>query len=150
MGTTIDDLLQALETVDIERDTPNIILSTSFEITALVEHQIYHGLLSTGAKISPQYAGKDYAKKKALMNPLAGYGTPDAFLKGNFYNAMGVSVSGGNYDIESTVEYAQKLVNSYGDNFMRLSQANLKVYAEGEFFEAFKKYFTAKTGLIFV
>ena len=148
MGT-INNLYNKVQSCRLKEEMPNLILSTSYEITTLNQEQLYAGQLSTGEQIQPEYASKYYAKKKNALNPEPGFGVPDIFLTGALYKSMGVSVNDSKFDIEATVPYAAKLEEEYGSNLFRLSQTNKSKYSKGELLRVVKEYIENKTGLQF-
>jgi len=60
--------------------------------------------------IVPKYS-KNYAKKK-------GFQTPDLYVTGDMFNAMTIEAKGQQFTINSSVDYAPKLIDQYsGDIF---------------------------------
>lgn len=148
MGATIDDLYQAFSQVNLRDELPNLILATSYEIDVAIQVQLFQGELSTGEKITPNYAEKQYEYKKFKLNSLPGVGVPDLRVTGAYYKGIGVAVKQQEYDIESNVPYARdQSILQYGDNLLRLSDANMTQYAEYTLFPAIANYITSKTGI---
>ena len=142
-------MIEAVESINLREEMPNLILATSYELTVLVQEQLYAGKLANDAPIAPSYADNHYAKKKSIMNAAPGFGTPDIFYTGQLYKAMGISVDGDEYQVASTVDYAEKLEIEYGPELFQISDKNADIYANGVLFEAIKTYITGKTGLLF-
>jgi hypothetical protein len=162
MEVTIDDMLENLKSIRLQEELPNLVNGTSVEITGLIKDQLYHGKSAVGqiipqysptnkyyGKEFPEYRGQLYRDMKATINSLPGIGTPDLFLTGKFYEAMGVKVNGDTYDVESDTDHSERLEERYGDEILALSPENAEIYANGALAEAIKTHITGKTGLLF-
>jgi hypothetical protein len=149
--STIDDLYQAVDRIRLRDELPELIRQTGTEIALKVEAQLQKGEQSTGEKIKPEYGSPIYASKKYNLNPLAGYGTPDLKLTGEYYKGIGVAIiSDTEYAIESDVPYANNnSLSKYGDNVLRLSEQSKEEYIEETLALKIQAYITEKTGLTF-
>ncbi|MDB5288526.1 MAG: hypothetical protein JWR05_3475 [Mucilaginibacter sp.] len=148
--STIDELYEDFAALNLRAELPNMVLQTSYEITALIVGQKELGQLSTGEKVTPSYGSNYYSTKKEQLNPLAGYGTPDGRLTGAFDAGLGVTIKGDEYNVESNVDYAQnESLTQYGPDFIRLSDENMTAYCEDTLAPVIHDYITEKTGLIF-
>lgn len=150
MGT-IDELFEAVSKLRLRDELPEMIRETGGEIAKKVEAQMQKGQLSTGEKITPKYSNDYYAKIKASMNPMAGFGTPDGKLSGDYYRGMGVAIiSDDEYAIESDVPYSHNpSLEQYGDNFTRLSEESKDEYCQETLLPKIQAYVTDITGLTF-
>jgi hypothetical protein len=147
---TIEDLYNAFKQVKLREDLPQIIQATSYEINILVINQLRVGKLSTRDPIRPAYASTYYANMKQAIGSEAAFKTPDIKLTGAYYAALGVSVTQDEYDIESTVPYADsKQILQYGDDLLRLSEDSKQIYCDETLGPAIQSYITEKTGLTF-
>jgi hypothetical protein len=147
---TIEDLYEAFKQVRLREDLPQIIQETSYKINLLVKDQLAIGKLSNGNSIRPTYASLYYAKMKQAIGSQAELNTPDIKLTGAYYAALGISVTQDEYDIESTVPYADsKQILQYGDDLLRLSEDSKQIYCDETLGPAIQSYITEKTGLTF-
>jgi hypothetical protein len=147
--TTIQGLLEKVQTVNLRRAVPAIIQQTSFEIEALNKEQLYnYGVNSDGQKLTP-YKSKSYAREKNYMNRRPGYGIPDLFLTGAFFQGFVVDVTSTSFSVDSVNSKSAKLKEYYGDSIFGLTKDNRKVYALGVLYTNVQQYITLKTGLIF-
>ena len=79
------------EVRDNLKDTARIVIISSESQDLIVElqtEQLMHGKDSTGGEIAPSYRNNAYADYKHAKNPLAGHGTPDLRLTGDFHRAI--------------------------------------------------------------
>ena len=146
---TIEQLYEAFSQVKLREDLPELIRENGTAMAELVEDQLQGGKLSTGNPIQPAYANAYYAKKKASMNSLPGYGIPDLKVTGDYYAGIGVAIkSEDEYDIESDVDYANNAsITQYGEELLALSDDNKQVFCDETLSPAIGKYIAEKTGL---
>lgn len=74
--------------------------------------QLFKGSDAAGNSFR-QYKNSDYASMKNQANPLPGYGYPDLYLTGAFYNGIYVKVENGRVIIGSSDSKAPKLEKKY-------------------------------------
>lgn len=156
--TTIRGMLEKVRELNRQLPTeiPRIVQQTSYEIETLNKQQLYNygvrssatGVNSKVDKLSP-YKSKYYAKEKNIMNPRPGYGVPDLFLTGKFYQGFTVVVKQNSFEVDSVDSKSESIKKRYGDDIFGLTGYNTKVYALGVFYTQFKKFVTLKTGLEF-
>ena len=77
------------------------------DFTSEQKRQLYQGLNRFGTKLKP-YALQFYAAKKNKMNSNPGYGNPDFFVTGAFYQGITVEREG-----ESIKEFSTDEKNAY-------------------------------------
>lgn len=106
------DVLQAAEKV--LQDNPNV-------IPDLVRGQLYFGYDGDGLRLAP-YRNKYYAQKKNQQNPAAGYGNPDLYATGQFYQGIMSEVTGGQVTTFSNDPKNDDLTDKYGDEIHKLSE----------------------------
>lgn len=114
--STPADILDELEGLNLEEIVEYSLQEVSAEYVRKNLDQLYEGMGSDGQKIVPQYRRQKYARAKNEMNPTPGFGTPDLFLTGEFYRQTEAKIEGGDLVEESSVEYAKKLEEQYGDD----------------------------------
>lgn len=150
MGT-VASLIRNLNTLDLGSEVVEAVKETAQDFIDInTEGQLLQGTNASGGLIKPNYADKYYARKKAIMNPLPGFGTPDLKLTGEFYKRFEIGkVDTQQIEIKSDVDYAQYLEAKYSENIYGLNDTNRPKYTFGAFFEALKKRITNVTGLNF-
>jgi len=152
---TIQDLLDKVESLNLEEAIPQLIRDTDYSIEGYNEHQLLFGIKrdvkspSDKGSIIGRYKNDSYASFKHMKNPDPGFGIPDLFLTGSFQKNMFVIPEGLGFEVDSFDSKTTELVAKYGQGIFGLTEENLKEYAHGAFFEAFRKYITNKTGLEF-
>jgi hypothetical protein len=148
MSTTAE-LIQRLTQL---RDNMREVLVDSIEETASIyvdlnTEQMYVGKDGTGRSISPMYKFIEYANQKSAMNPAPGFGVPDLKLTGAFYEGYTVHVEGDQVIKDSTVEYADKLFEKYGNAIGELDDDFHQQYVEGDLAPVFMDKVREITGL---
>lgn len=79
---------ERIKSIDIGKIFVDFATRNEDSIVGLVRSQLYQGETGEG-KVRPKYYGReDYAQEKHADNPRPGYGTPDLFYSGDFYNGM--------------------------------------------------------------
>jgi hypothetical protein len=145
---SVAEMIRRLESVNIQGDSAEAIESTSADFARLNTAQMYQGLDSKGARISPGYRNPSYSRKKNLMNPTPGLGVPDLKLTGAFYRGLSIKVQDADIIIDSDVDYAKYLEANYTNIFYGLDEDSKRIYRDA-FFEAFKAIIENKTQLSF-
>lgn len=112
---TITEVLTRFKSLDVIEQVVKSANETSLEFEDSQRDQLMAGKTKTGAKISPRYSSKDYATKKAAMNPLAVLGTPDLRLTGAFQDRLDMQASSKVFDIISKDEKSLMLEDKYPD-----------------------------------
>lgn len=145
---TARGLIRKLEAINVASIVVESVEDTEKDfIEANTTGQLLFGIDKNDQRITPGYKSKYYAKKKALINPLPGLGTPDLKVSGNFYDKMRIKVNRENIEISSGVDYAKRLEENYGDSIYGLNDKQRPAYIFGPFFNAFKNKFESFTGL---
>lgn len=145
--STIFNLIDRVNKIDIEAAIPELVQQKAYEIITLNQQQLYTGRKSTNAKITPKYAGVYYAKGKAAVNPMPGFGTPDLFVTGAFYKGFGVVVNSKEYTVNSNEEKASKLELQYGSEIYGLTKENKADFAINTLLPAVREYIRTTAGI---
>lgn len=149
MGT-IRDLRNGLKKVNLNTLIVNSIDETKGALVEYNRKQLKLGQDSKGLLLSPEYALFDYALRKNLQNPLAGFGNPDLFLTGAFQRGFYATVGfTGIYTLDSSDSKSAGLERKYGSYIFGVNTQNIETYAQEIFYPLFKKKFTQQTGLLF-
>lgn len=114
--TTLIDLKNRLQKVDIPYEAETAVEATRSDMIARQKDQLLHGIRADGDKIG-RYKNATYARKKNQLNPLAGYGFMDFKLTGQLYSEIFVDVREKTYVIFSADPKTLKLVERIGDPF---------------------------------
>jgi len=126
---TIRQLADRFRALDFATLVQTSMQQTSFEITALNKTQLYnYGVGSDGIKLTT-YKSKYYAKEKSYDNPRPGFGIPDLFVTGAFYNGIGVVINKKTFITDSTDVKASRLELLYGSHIYGLTAQNKTIYA---------------------
>lgn len=126
-------ILERLNSVDVEAETKTIVEDNPQPIAQLVQSQLIKGEDGNGKKLR-KYKNNAYARKKHAMNPLAGLGVPDLRLTGDTYNAMGVDTDETRYSIVSlTPQFNYTILGTarmkpFGEDAVKLQEGNKNVY----------------------
>lgn len=99
------------------------------EIIEYQKAQMLHGENVEGKKIG-KYKNMDYIRKKANMNPLAGYGNVDLKLTGEFQRNMNIRFFADSFVLFSNDSKAEDLVSKYGPTIFGLNAGFIKDFAE--------------------
>lgn len=101
--------------------------------------QLRHGTSAKGGRLRP-YRSPAYAKKKAAMNSLPGYGNPDLKLTGAFYRGIKINITGSKIRLYSTDQKAPMLLQKYSeDAVFGLTPPNLADFTETKYKPAYKQ-----------
>lgn len=134
---SLGDLLESLQSLDLEEVASAAIEETMPELIKRNRDQLYHGITSTGGRLAA-YRRRKYAQAKNLMNPLPGFGNPDFYVTGAFYEAIRGEVSGGVVGIHSYDSKAPYLEDRDGaDNIYGLTFDNQAEYIQEDMGPAF-------------
>tara|TARA_R110000772_G_C13310310_1_gene440369 strand:- start:37661 stop:38116 length:456 start_codon:yes stop_codon:yes gene_type:complete len=99
----------------VEQEAYRIIQQEQKRIIALnTEEQLHLGLGQKGQKLLPRYSRVRYALRKNQLNPLAGLGTPDLKLTGEFYDKFFLTTKSKQVEFNSSAEHTKHLVKRYG------------------------------------
>lgn len=145
---TATEMIERLQNLNLHDALVSSIEETAADYAVLNTGQMYEGLDGSGQKISPQYKSPQYAQEKHEMNPLPGYGYPDAHLTGAFYRGYGMRVEGDELVKDSNVDYADKLFEKYGNELGQLDPENHEKYIEGALAPVFYEKIREETGLL--
>lgn len=100
------------------------------EFADLNREQLMYGYDAKGNRLR-DYKSKSYAKKKAEMNPLAGFGTPDLRLTGAFHKSLGVNPTWGKAVPTASDSKTEKLLGMFKSNDpLGLNETSMKKYRE--------------------
>ena len=146
---TLAELDRRLKKLNIESETVEIIKRNEFELLIFNKTQLYNfGVDSNGAKLE-RYSSKYYAKEKNFMNRRPGFGVPDLFVTGAFYNGFFASPKGSSIVFGSRDDKSDKLEASYGSKIFGLTRDNKKIFAVEIVRPQQQQYITKTTGLVF-
>jgi len=129
--TTVEDLLERVDGLDIGFESSMSIEDTKEQLVLKQQMQMLQGLDSSGKKIG-EYQSPVYAEAKHRLNPLAGFGNVDLRLTGAFFRDQFVDVRDDEYVIDSADEKADALVKKYGDDIFGLSTDFEAEYVEND------------------
>ena len=148
---TVAETIRRLKSLNLTEIAVSSMKETEKEfIDFNTQKELFVGLDSTGNQIDPLYGSASYAKKKAAINSLPGYGVPDLKLSGDFYKGMHfVSVTADKAIIESSVPYAKYLEKRYGEAIYGLNDKIRPDYIFGPYYSVLKSKVTAVTGFKF-
>lgn len=145
---TASQLLERLQNLNLRDTLVSSIEETAADYAVLNTGQMYEGLDGTGQKILPQYKSPQYAREKNYMNPLPGYGYPDAHLTGAFYRGYRLTVEGDELVKDSNVDYADKLFEKYDNELGQLDEENHEKYIDEALAPVFYDKVREETGLL--
>lgn len=122
----IFELQEKYRSFDVEKALYMATSSRDFllEVVQANIHQLKLGLRADGERIG-EYRNEAYAKKKAQMNPAAGYGNVDLIYKGDFSKGIFAQAEGDLIEISSTDEKTADLESRYGDSIMGLMDESI-------------------------
>jgi len=106
----------------------NAIDETGNVIALLNKEQLMDGNEKTGYQISPSYRTHKYARAKQSMNTRPPYGIPDLRLTGEFYRGFEVKTFVDRFEISSTDEKTNDLIDKYGEDIFGLNEENKVKY----------------------
>lgn len=114
--TTIAALRRRFENLNVSEVSENSIDATKDQYKEQQRDQLAHGKRADGSQIG-KYRNPAYARKKAAMNPLAGFGNVDLKLTGSYYKDLFVDVRSDVIAVDSSDSKAGDLEKKYGDPF---------------------------------
>lgn len=126
---SLADIKHSIQSLNFERIIGDALVLQQKQIIEYQKAQMLHGQTATGDKIG-KYKNKDYARKKANLNPLAGYGYVDLRLHNEFQRNITIRFFSDSYVIFSTDSKAEKLVQDYGPNIFGLNAEFIDDFAE--------------------
>jgi len=147
---TIPEMLAKWKSVNLEREVPIIIQSSSDEMVKLNRSQLYQkGVDSENEKLKP-YQSPAYALDKNRINPLPGLFNPDLYLTGAFQRGFYAQVKAGKSIIFGSTDFkSDRLERDYGKEIFGLTKDNSKVYLDTTVMPLIREYITRQTGLRF-
>lgn len=103
---------------------------SQYEVLSFNRGQLYMGEDNKGRLLSPMYRSQAYADFKESLNPKPGYGIPDLFVTGEFYNSIQIKVNPSQFTftIFSENSKAPKLERKYGQNIYGLNEENKQYF----------------------
>lgn len=127
---TLNELTNRLFALSSEHNyfIPDAIVETKNELIEYQKSQMLHGLNAEGSKIG-RYKNKDYARKKANMNPLAGYWQVDLRYRGEFHRNMDVKFFTNSFQVFSRDEKYDMLTEKYGETIWGLNDEFARDYS---------------------
>lgn len=128
MGT-IFDFDNAIQKVQVQPIIVKCLEQSQYEILAFNRGQLFMGENNKGLSITPRYRSQAYADFKESINAKPGYGTPDLFVTGEFYNSLQIKVNPTEFTIFSSNNKAPKLEKKYGQNIYGLTPENKAYFA---------------------
>lgn len=145
---TIKNLLSKVKAVDLEREVPEVVKSTSGTLISLQQKRLFNTGRDTEGKIIGFYSlGTEILSKgrKKFGNHYTLFDT------GAFYRGMTISVDRDRIIFDSTDSKTGLLEDEYGSKIFGLDQKDRSYYISvpGLFFSKIKAYITGKTGLTF-
>ena len=148
--STMVDMIELLNTVDVEGDTAQAVAETHQDYERMNAAQMLQGKGKDGKRIGT-YRSMSYAREKAKMNSFLASIIPhnvDLKLTGAFHKGLTMKVSGQDIAMTSTDNKADDLEKKYGENIYGLNEENASTYAYGFAFPAFMQMIARKTGLV--
>lgn len=112
---TIVSLNRKIQQLNIDKVINHAVENTLPDLIEINKDQLLHGMDKNGEKITPKYKRNKYARVKNEMNPLAGIGTPDLKVKGDYYKGLTAKLEGGTIVETSTDFKAEFLEPKYDD-----------------------------------
>lgn len=100
------------------------VLDNETEVLDANTAQLSKGKDSMGAFLY-DYLSDDYAKFKKALGSQAPLGTPNLYLEGDFYEGFVLRYNDSVFEITSTDEKRDKLVQMYGEDIFGLAQEQL-------------------------
>lgn len=125
---TIETLMSNLSSVDFNQVMEEAVTDTSPALKAAQQNQMLHGRNAAGDIIG-KYRNPAYARKKYLLNPLAGNGNVDLRLKNEFQQDIFVDARENSAVIDSGNEKTEALIKKYGENIFGLNKDYAGEYA---------------------
>jgi len=118
----INEMISKLESVNFTTEVMSAVEETKDQYKELQKKQMLKGEAKYG-RIG-KYRSKSYAARKAMINPLPGFGNADLKLTGSFQEKILVEVQAKSVVIKSTDSKAASLIKKYGDKIFGLNKEN--------------------------
>ncbi len=141
-------MLAAFQSLRLREEVPRIIERTDNELITLNQKQLFDYSLDSEAEPIGLYRSLFYSIEKQQRNPRPGFGRPDLYDTGDFYNGFYVEVKSDSYLIYSRDSKANLLTEKYGDNIFGLNPTSKQQYVNETLYPSIAAYITAKTGLV--
>ena len=145
---TINEMFERFNRLNLRDQIPILIEGTADDIIARNQSQLYTQSIDKDGDALGGYRSAQYEELKAQLNPILG-GLVDLNLTGAFYRGFEILIEEDEFQVFSTDEKTEDLVNKYGAAIFGLTEENLAGYAFGAFFDALKNYIENGTGLKF-
>ena len=100
------------------------------EAIELNKSQLFENSMDRKGKKLRQYRSKDYARKKNMMNPLPGLGSPDLFDTGKFFDSFDAQIVGQSVLFYATDSKTGSLIEKYGSDIFGLTNEAKGYYRE--------------------
>ena len=91
------------------------------QIKAWIKERWLTGKDSNGNAIG-MYRFEDYAEEKYSKNSYAGFGNVDLTYSGAMGRAIQINSTSDGYEITSTVDYYEKIIDKYGDYNLNITE----------------------------
>lgn len=111
----------------IEREIFEIVKDQEHVAVDLITSQLMHGHDGEGKSLG-EYKYPWYAEFKKTLNPR---GVVDLKLEGDFHASIFIESNGFPVMFNASDEKADKLIDKYGEDILKLSKDNLTVFARG-------------------
>lgn len=147
--STIFGMLEKLQRVNLETEIPVIIQRTSYEMLTLNKTQLYNFGVNADTIKLKKYVSDSYATEKSFDNPRPGFGIPDLFVTGNFYNGFYVDVTPTKLIFDSRDVKANRLEELFGNKIYGLTKSNKEIYLSDTVMPEIRNYIRGITGLKF-
>ena len=122
---TIAEVVNAWTSLNFQDEIIKTMSDMADELAEQNRKQLKKGQTAKGGKFK-EYSSDNYAMMKNRMNPLAGYGNPDLFLRGDFAAGIKLVVGLDGGDMGSTDGKADRLEGMYGaDNIFGMNDESL-------------------------
>ena len=145
---TIRQVYENWKGLDVLQETAQELIGWDEEIIELNKSQLLDdGEDSEGVKLK-EYSDYYYANRKHKRNPSPGFGVPDLYDKGDFYDGFKMKLNNKkSYDIFSTDSKNNKLVKQYGKKIFGLNWVNRLEFIRDIFREALIERIKKKVNL---
>lgn len=146
---SVDEIIKVLKTIDVRESCIEAAVLTKDKIPPLIKGQLTQGKSGTGRKITPLYKNASYARKKYRMNPVPGYGVPDLYLSGGYYDTLDAKVDPEGITVESDKPYARYVDENYSGEVTKMARDSKEVFIEESYSPALADVIEKQTGLNF-
>jgi len=124
----LSQLRMNLKRIDFQSLVGDALQAQKKEIVEYQKAQMLHGQRADGLKIG-KYKDYNYARVKANMNPIAGYGFVDLKYRGEFQRNIGIRFFADSYVLFSSDSKADALLLKYGPDIFGLNAEFIKDFA---------------------